>query len=68
MSLPYGNDGINIRKVTSLLLRVTLEIGVDLIWDMDKRIEVQLDGRYMNKVRIVCALFSHEYSVYINFL
>jgi len=49
--LPFQQNGVTIRMVSSTMLRLTTEFGVDLLWDRALSLEIQLSSDYKNKVR-----------------
>ena len=53
ISLPYGKNGVYVRAVTNIMYRVSLDIGVDVLWDGKNRVELQLASRYHGKVRFI---------------
>ena len=51
--LPYKQNGVTIRMVSSTMLRLTTEFGVDLLWDRAMSLEIQLSSDYKNKVAYI---------------
>lgn len=48
--LPYKQNGVTIRMVSSIMLRLTTDFGVDMLWDRALSLEIQLSSNYKNKV------------------
>ena len=53
ISLPYGKDGVFVRAVSNIMYRVSLDIGLDILWDGKNRVEVQLESHYHGKVSTI---------------
>lgn len=51
--LPFQQNGVTIRMVSSTMLRLTTEFGVDLLWDRAMSLEIQLSSDYKNKVAYI---------------
>jgi hypothetical protein len=49
--LPYKQNGVTIRMVSSTMLRLTTDFGVEVLWDRALSLEIQLSSAYKNRVR-----------------
>ena len=49
LNMPYSNDGLYLRRVTNVFVRLTHEAGFDVLWDEMLRIEIQLHPKYSGK-------------------
>lgn len=50
IGLPYLKPGLSIREVSSILTRLTSNLGFDIIWDKKSRIYIKLEPKYRGKV------------------
>ncbi|XP_057292411.1 SCO-spondin-like isoform X2 [Hydractinia symbiolongicarpus] len=56
--LPYTGPGILIRKVSSMFLKVSTTIGLEILFDGSSRIYVTVSPRFRNKTRGLCGTFN----------
>ena len=50
IGLPYKRNGVIIRQVTNVWMRLTHDSGVEVLWDGAQRVEIVLPSKFRNKV------------------
>ena len=50
IGLPYKRNGVIIRQVTNVWMRLTHDSGVEVLWDGALRVEIVLPSKFRNKV------------------
>ena len=52
IGLPYKRNGVIIRQVTNVWMRLTHDSGVEVLWDGAQRVEIILPSKFRNKASI----------------
>ncbi|XP_056642321.1 hemocytin [Diorhabda sublineata] len=58
--VPFTIAGIKIRKVSSIFLQTTLPNGVEIWWDGNNRVYIDLPAKFSERTRGLCGTFNYN--------